>query len=269
MQVALYCVCMGFIMYFHEYEPDTMAPFLRGLLTRFLNRTGTPMRSSTSYSYLPSIASSDDRLPPPSASASQNDHNGRGSTLSPRAPSSPLADGASLALKESQKSPEGLTIEAFQGLWAHMNSSYKPLNEELLSYKYHGVALYRYMYPLVYCYCIYSTVCSWGSNSEQMLGPKWFCCIRSSRVNNPPGQCAPNWSVSGEGIGYLVTGNADIWWFVRDFFVWRRTILISYQLRQFSEYEVRMFALQLLRVDVFLHSVAFCRSGLVIQKIVE
>lgn len=97
---------MGFIMYFHEYEPETMAPFLRGLLTRFLNRTGTPIRSSTSYSYLPSIASGDDRLLPFSTNASQTDHNGKGSTQSPRAPNSPLADGVSPAL----------TIEAFQGL---------------------------------------------------------------------------------------------------------------------------------------------------------
>lgn len=94
-----------------------MAPFLRGLLTRFLNRTGTPMRSSTSYSYLPSIASSEDLLPPLSALASQNDQSVRGSTQSPRAPSSPLADSVSLARNESLKTPERLTIEeAFQGL---------------------------------------------------------------------------------------------------------------------------------------------------------
>ena len=114
-QVALFCLCMGCIMYFHEHEPDTMAPFLRGLLTRFLNRTGTPMHSSTSYSYLPSVASSD-RLAPPSASTSQNDHSGRGSTQSSRPPGSPSADGASQAPKEPQKIPERLTIEAFQGL---------------------------------------------------------------------------------------------------------------------------------------------------------
>jgi hypothetical protein len=99
-QVALFCLCMGCIMYFHEHEPDTMAPFLRGLLTRFLNRTGTPS----------------DRLAPPSASTSQNDHSGRGSTQSSRPPGSPSADGASQAPKEPQKTPERLTIEAFQGL---------------------------------------------------------------------------------------------------------------------------------------------------------
>ncbi|GJN32347.1 hypothetical protein PR202_gb20850 [Eleusine coracana subsp. coracana] len=35
-EVALFCMCMGGIMYFLEYEPDTMAPFLRGLIKRFL-----------------------------------------------------------------------------------------------------------------------------------------------------------------------------------------------------------------------------------------
>ncbi|GJN13260.1 hypothetical protein PR202_ga31612 [Eleusine coracana subsp. coracana] len=35
-KVALFCMCMGGIMYFLEYEPDTMAPFLRGLIKRFL-----------------------------------------------------------------------------------------------------------------------------------------------------------------------------------------------------------------------------------------
>lgn len=33
-------------MYYHEYEPETMAPFLRGLVKRFLNRTGTPDQAS-------------------------------------------------------------------------------------------------------------------------------------------------------------------------------------------------------------------------------
>lgn len=118
-QVALFCLCMGCIMYFHEYEPDTMAPFLRGLLTRFLNRTGTPaMHSSTSYSYLPALASSDDRLSPPSASTSQSGHNVRGSAPSSRSPGSPSVDGGSQGSRDSLKTPERLTIEAFQGLWA-------------------------------------------------------------------------------------------------------------------------------------------------------
>lgn len=37
-EVALFCLCMGGIMYFHEHEPNTMAPFLRGLIKRFLSR---------------------------------------------------------------------------------------------------------------------------------------------------------------------------------------------------------------------------------------
>lgn len=33
-------------MYYHEYEPQTMAPFLRGILTRFKSRTGFPLSDS-------------------------------------------------------------------------------------------------------------------------------------------------------------------------------------------------------------------------------
>ena len=69
------------------------------------------MRSSASYSYLPSVASSD-RLAPPSASTSQNDLSGQSS----RPPGSPAADGVSQASKDPQKTPERLTIDAFQGL---------------------------------------------------------------------------------------------------------------------------------------------------------
>lgn len=41
-------------MYFLEHEPDIMAPFLRGLLKRFLSsRINNPgLSSSASYSYL-------------------------------------------------------------------------------------------------------------------------------------------------------------------------------------------------------------------------
>ncbi|KAJ4866133.1 Mitochondrial import inner membrane translocase subunit Tim17/Tim22/Tim23 family protein [Raphanus sativus] len=35
-EVALFCACMGGIMYYLEHEPDTLAPFLRGLIRRFL-----------------------------------------------------------------------------------------------------------------------------------------------------------------------------------------------------------------------------------------
>ncbi|XWS60156.1 hypothetical protein CRYUN_Cryun07bG0010900 [Craigia yunnanensis] len=46
-QVALFCACMGGIMYYLEYEPDTMASFLRGLIRRFLaSRISNPGPSS-------------------------------------------------------------------------------------------------------------------------------------------------------------------------------------------------------------------------------
>ncbi|XP_010274495.1 PREDICTED: uncharacterized protein LOC104609811 [Nelumbo nucifera] len=55
-EVALFCMCMGGIMYYLEHEPDTMAPFLRGLIRRFLaSRISNPGPSSNrnaSYSYL-------------------------------------------------------------------------------------------------------------------------------------------------------------------------------------------------------------------------
>ncbi|KAL1294852.1 hypothetical protein HN51_055698 [Arachis hypogaea] len=35
-EVFLFSLCMGGIMYYLEYEPETMAPFLRGLIHRFL-----------------------------------------------------------------------------------------------------------------------------------------------------------------------------------------------------------------------------------------
>ncbi|KAJ1291002.1 hypothetical protein BS78_02G285700 [Paspalum vaginatum] len=59
-EVALFCMCMGGIMYFLEYEPDTMAPFLRGLIRRFLaskisNPSPPPPNRNTSYSYLQTL----------------------------------------------------------------------------------------------------------------------------------------------------------------------------------------------------------------------
>ena len=36
-EVALFCLCTGGIIYYLEYEPDTMAPFLRGLIRNFLS----------------------------------------------------------------------------------------------------------------------------------------------------------------------------------------------------------------------------------------
>ncbi|KAJ3678700.1 hypothetical protein LUZ60_002503 [Juncus effusus] len=58
-EVALFCACMGGIMYFLEHEPDTMAPFLRGLIRRFLlSRLSNPDPNSArnnSYTYLQSL----------------------------------------------------------------------------------------------------------------------------------------------------------------------------------------------------------------------
>ncbi|XP_075514231.1 uncharacterized protein LOC142549267 [Primulina tabacum] len=56
-EVALFCACMGGIMYYLEHEPDTMAPFLRGLVRRFLaskisNPGGPSASRNTSYAYL-------------------------------------------------------------------------------------------------------------------------------------------------------------------------------------------------------------------------
>ncbi|XP_021615089.1 uncharacterized protein LOC110616886 [Manihot esculenta] len=55
-EVALFCACMGGIMYYLEYEPGTMAPFLRGLIRRFLasriSNPSSPSNRSSSYSYL-------------------------------------------------------------------------------------------------------------------------------------------------------------------------------------------------------------------------
>ncbi|XP_030935600.1 uncharacterized protein LOC115960753 [Quercus lobata] len=46
-EVFLFCICMGGIMYYLEHEPDTMAPFLRGLIRRFLaSRISSPGLSS-------------------------------------------------------------------------------------------------------------------------------------------------------------------------------------------------------------------------------
>ncbi|KAL4363743.1 hypothetical protein GQ457_04G014590 [Hibiscus cannabinus] len=55
-EVALFCACMGGIMYYLEYEPDTMAPFLRGLIRRFLasriSNPGPSVSRTASYTYL-------------------------------------------------------------------------------------------------------------------------------------------------------------------------------------------------------------------------
>ncbi|KAF5732268.1 Mitochondrial import inner membrane translocase [Tripterygium wilfordii] len=58
-EVALFCACMGGIMYYLEHEPDTMAPLLRGLIRRFLasriSNPSPPSNRSASYTYLQSL----------------------------------------------------------------------------------------------------------------------------------------------------------------------------------------------------------------------
>ncbi|PRQ59716.1 putative transmembrane protein [Rosa chinensis] len=58
-EVFLFCLCMGGIMYYLEHEPGTMAPFLRGLIRRFLaSRISNPVNSSSrnaSYTYLQTL----------------------------------------------------------------------------------------------------------------------------------------------------------------------------------------------------------------------
>lgn len=58
-EVPLFCACMGGIMYYLEHEPDTMAPFLRGLIRRFLasriSNPGPPSSRTASYTYLQTL----------------------------------------------------------------------------------------------------------------------------------------------------------------------------------------------------------------------
>lgn len=58
-QVLLFCMCMGGIMYYLEHEPDTMAPFLRGLIRRFLasriSNPSPPPNRNASYTYLQTL----------------------------------------------------------------------------------------------------------------------------------------------------------------------------------------------------------------------
>ncbi|EEF51637.1 uncharacterized protein LOC8289682 [Ricinus communis] len=64
-EVALFCMCIGGIMYYLEHEPDTMAPFLRGLIRRFLasriSNPNPPSNRTASYTYLQAL----DAMKPP------------------------------------------------------------------------------------------------------------------------------------------------------------------------------------------------------------
>ncbi|KAJ6804426.1 uncharacterized protein M6B38_183180 [Iris pallida] len=57
-EVAIFCFCMGGIMYYLEHEPDTMTPLLRSLIRRFLASrisNPSPPNRSASYSYLQTL----------------------------------------------------------------------------------------------------------------------------------------------------------------------------------------------------------------------
>ncbi|KAH9321475.1 hypothetical protein KI387_016114 [Taxus chinensis] len=92
-EVLLFCLCMGGIMYYLEYEPDTMAPFLRGLIRRFLASrisTADPApKLGAPYSYVNTLNSGHDLN-------SQDKH--------PKSPAGSLESG------------EQLNLEAFSGL---------------------------------------------------------------------------------------------------------------------------------------------------------
>ncbi|KAJ6853483.1 uncharacterized protein M6B38_249685 [Iris pallida] len=55
-EVAIFCFCMGGIMYYLEHEPDTMTPLLRNLIRRFLasriSNPSPPSNRNASYTYL-------------------------------------------------------------------------------------------------------------------------------------------------------------------------------------------------------------------------
>lgn len=71
-EVALFCACMGGIMYYLEYEPDTMTPLLRSLIRRFLaSRISNPAPTSgrnTPYTYLQTL----DAIKKPKIKENQN-----------------------------------------------------------------------------------------------------------------------------------------------------------------------------------------------------
>ncbi|KAE9612122.1 putative transmembrane protein [Lupinus albus] len=57
-EVFLFSLCMGGIMYYLEHEPETMAPFLRGLIRRFLASrisNPSPPSNATASTYLQAL----------------------------------------------------------------------------------------------------------------------------------------------------------------------------------------------------------------------
>ncbi|CAI5465400.1 unnamed protein product [Closterium sp. Yama58-4] len=62
-EVVLFCACMGGLMYFHDTDPSAMAPFVRGILNRFLHHSSPPPPTDASSSLPPPSTTT---LPPPS-----------------------------------------------------------------------------------------------------------------------------------------------------------------------------------------------------------
>ncbi|XP_028804276.1 uncharacterized protein LOC114759284 [Neltuma alba] len=58
-EVFLFSLCMGGMMYYLDYEPETMSPFLRGLIRRFLasriSNPSPPSNRTASYTYLQAL----------------------------------------------------------------------------------------------------------------------------------------------------------------------------------------------------------------------
>ncbi|CAI5489821.1 unnamed protein product [Closterium sp. Naga37s-1] len=63
-EVVLFCACMGGLMYFHDTDPAAMAPFVRGILNRFLHHSSPPPPTDAPSSLPP--PSTTTTLPPPS-----------------------------------------------------------------------------------------------------------------------------------------------------------------------------------------------------------
>eukprot|EP00249_Psilotum_nudum_P016617 c25909_g1_i1 orf=451-2100(-) len=101
-EVALFCLCMGGIMYYLEHEPSTMAPFLRGLIRRFLSRSEQPSPPGSYPCFQPSL-SKDGSIPPSSLGG-------------PLVQQKELEDDLSSSSHGHVQAVEKLKTEAFQGL---------------------------------------------------------------------------------------------------------------------------------------------------------
>ncbi|GJP48460.1 hypothetical protein CLOM_g7739 [Closterium sp. NIES-68] len=52
-EVVLFSACMGGLMYFHDTDPSAMAPFIRGILNRFLHHSSPPSPADPAPAPLP------------------------------------------------------------------------------------------------------------------------------------------------------------------------------------------------------------------------